>query len=65
MALLTPRDRCILQLVAENKTNKEIGQQLFISARTVEIHRAHICQKLDLSGNRALLKFAFEHKSEI
>jgi len=51
--------------VAENKTNKEIGSDLFISHRTVETHRTHICEKLELSGTRALLKFAFEHKSEI
>src|SRR5262249_55470158 len=62
---LTPTERRILRLVAENKTNKEIGRQLFISHRTVETHRSHICEKLELSGNRALLKFAFDHKSEI
>lgn len=65
LAVLTPTERRILRLVAENRTNKEMGQELFISPRTVETHRAHICQKLDLSGNRALLQFAFEHKSEI
>ena len=54
----------VLRLVAENKTNREIGSDLFISHRTVETHRTHICEKLELSGNRALLKFAFEHKSE-
>jgi two-component system, NarL family, response regulator DegU len=62
---LTPTERRILRLVAENKTNKEIGRELFISHRTVETHRGHICEKLELSGNRALLKFAFDHKSEI
>jgi DNA-binding NarL/FixJ family response regulator len=65
LATLTPTERCILRLVAENKTNKEIGRELFISHRTVETHRSHICEKLELSGNRALLAFAFEHKSEI
>ena len=65
LATLTPTERRVLQLVAENKTNKEIGSDLFISHRTVETHRTHICEKLELSGNRALLKFAFEHKSEI
>ena len=62
---LTPTERCILRLVAENKTNKEIAGELFISHRTVETHRSHICEKLELSGNRALLAFAFEHRSEI
>ena len=65
LAALTPTERRILRLVAENKTNKEIGRELFISHRTVETHRSHICEKLELSGNRALLAFAFEHKSEI
>ena len=65
LATLTPTERRVLRLVAENKTNKEIGRELFISHRTVETHRSHICEKLELSGNRALLKFAFDHKSEI
>ena len=65
LTTLTPTERRILRLVAENKTNKEIGCELFISHRTVETHRTHICEKLELSGNRALLKFAFDHRSEI
>jgi DNA-binding NarL/FixJ family response regulator len=65
LAVLTPTERRILRLVAENKTNKEIAGELFISHRTVETHRSHICEKLELSGNRALLAFAFEHRSEI
>jgi len=65
LAALTPTELRVLRLVAANKTNKEIGRELFISPRTVETHRTHICQKLELSGNRALLHFAFEHKSEI
>ena len=65
LGALTPTERRILRLVAENKTNKEIGSDLFISHRTVETHRSHICEKLELSGNRALLKFAFDHKSDI
>jgi DNA-binding NarL/FixJ family response regulator len=65
LTVLTPTERRILRLVAQNKTNKEIGAELFISHRTVETHRTHICEKLELSGNRALLAFAFEHRSEI
>ena len=65
LASLTPTERRVLRLVAENKTNKEIGSELFISHRTVETHRTHICEKLALTGTRALLKFALEHKSEI
>jgi DNA-binding NarL/FixJ family response regulator len=65
LAALTPTERRILHLVAENKTNKEIARELFISYRTVETHRSHICEKLELSGNHALLAFAFQHKSDI
>lgn len=62
---LTPTELRILRLIAESKTSKEIAAELFVSHRTVENHRANICQKLDLHGSNALVKFAFEHKSEI
>lgn len=62
---LTPTERRILQFVAENKTNKEIASELFISYRTVETHRSNICQKLELQGVHKLLQFAIEHRSEL
>jgi DNA-binding NarL/FixJ family response regulator len=62
---LTPTELRILRLIAESKTSKEIAAELFISYRTVENHRANICQKLDLHGSNTLVKFAFEHKSEL
>ena len=62
---LTPTERRVLKLIADNKTSKEIGAELFISHRTVENHRANICQKLNLKGSHSLLKFAFDHKSEL
>ena len=62
---LTPAERRILTLVAENKTSREIADELFVSVRTVENHRANICQKLELHGAHVLLKFALEHKSEL
>jgi DNA-binding NarL/FixJ family response regulator len=62
---LTPAERRVLKLIAENKTSKEIAAELFISYRTVENHRANICQKLDLKGSHSLLKFAFLHKSAL
>ena len=62
---LTPTEQRVLRLVAENKTNKEIGRELFISHRTVETHRSHICEKLELTGSHALLQFALEHKSQL
>jgi DNA-binding NarL/FixJ family response regulator len=65
LATLTATERRVLLLVAENKTNKEIGESLFISHRTVETHRSRICQKLNLRGAHKLLQFAIEHRSEI
>jgi DNA-binding NarL/FixJ family response regulator len=62
---LTPTERRILKLIADEKTSKEIGEQLYISHRTVEKHRANISRKLDLQGSLALVKFAVAHKSEL
>lgn len=62
---LTVTERRILKLVAEEKTSKEIGEQLFTSHRTVEKHRANISRKLGLQGSLALVKFALAHKSEL
>jgi DNA-binding NarL/FixJ family response regulator len=62
---LTPTERRVLRLIAENKTTREIADELFISPRTVDTHRANICRKLDLHGSLALVRFAIEHKSEM
>jgi DNA-binding NarL/FixJ family response regulator len=62
---LTPTERRILKLIAENMTSKEIGEEIFISPRTVEKHRQNICRKLDLQGSHSLFKFAVQHKSEL
>jgi len=59
---LTQTERTILKLVAHQKTSKEIAADLFISYKTVEKHRSNICDKLNLSGNNALLMFAIDHK---
>lgn len=63
--LLTPTERRILKLIADDKTSKEIGEELFISHRTVHAHRANILSKLGLHGNLALVKFAITHKSDL
>ncbi len=63
--LLTPTEKRILKLITENKTSKEIGEELFVSYRTVESHRTNISRKLDLHGSLALVKFAAIHKSEL
>jgi DNA-binding NarL/FixJ family response regulator len=55
---LSPREREVLQMVAEGNTNAVIAQKLTISIRTVEAHRAHIMSKLRLTSNADLVKFA-------
>jgi len=62
---LTSAERRILQLIADYKTSREIADELCISYRTVETHRTNICQKLDLHGSHALMKFALAHKAEL
>ena len=62
---LTPTERRILKLIADEKTSKEIGEQLYISHRTVEKHRSNISRKLDLQGSLALVKFAAANKSDL
>ncbi len=58
---LTPAETNILKLLAMMKTNQEIATELSISIKTVQNHRNNICNKLDLSGTHALLKFAVEN----
>jgi DNA-binding NarL/FixJ family response regulator len=62
---LTPAERRILKLIAEDSTSKEIADLLKISVKTVENHRLNICQKLNIHGSHSLLKFAFNHKSQL
>jgi DNA-binding NarL/FixJ family response regulator len=62
---LTPAESKILKLIAAEKTSRQIAEELFISIRTVDRHRANICLKLELHGTNALLKFAVVNKSEI
>ena len=62
---LTPAERRILKLIAQDRTSKEIAEELGISPRTVDNHRANIAQKLNLHGTHSLLKFAFDNKSRL
>jgi two-component system response regulator NreC len=59
---LTDREREVLRLIALGHTNAEIAEQLFLSVRTVETHRAHIQQKLGASTRAELVAYALEHK---
>lgn len=60
---LTPTEYRILKLLADYKTNKDIALELSVSPRTIETHRVRICQKLNLHGSHALMKFAVQYKS--
>jgi len=55
---LTVREREILKLIAEGKSNKEIGDLLFISVRTVERHRANMMSKLNIRKTAELVQYA-------
>ncbi|MBJ7882766.1 response regulator transcription factor [Gelidibacter salicanalis] len=52
---LTPTEKEVLRLTAQNKTAKEIGDILFISSRTVEKHKSHIIKKLELESKAGSL----------
>jgi two-component system, NarL family, response regulator NreC len=58
---LTEREVEILRLIALGHTNVEIGEQLYLSVRTVESHRAHIQQKLRRSSRAELVRYALDH----
>ena len=62
---LTVAERRILKRIADGKTSREIAAEFFISPRTVESHRAHICEKLGLSGSNKLLHFALENRDAL
>ena len=59
--VLTEREREILRLIFDDLTNKEIGEKLFISERTVETHRKNIYLKTKTTSIVGLLKFALEN----
>jgi two-component system, NarL family, response regulator NreC len=56
--VLSPRETEVLKLMALGHTNREVGEQLSLSVRTVETHRAHIQQKLGLSSRPELTSYA-------
>ena len=61
IASLTPRQREVLQLLAEGRSAKEIASALDISARTVEFHKYQMMETLDLHTNAELIHFAIKH----
>ena len=56
--LLTTREREVLQMIAEGKTNKEIATSLNLSVYTIEAHRGRIMEKLNLHSSGELVRFA-------
>lgn len=58
---LTPREREILQLLTESKTNREVAQILGISRKTVEAHRTNLMRKLQVHSISELVRYAFKN----
>ena len=58
---LTEREKEILKLVAEGMTNKEIGDELNISHRTVDTHRTNLMKKLDVTNVAGLIRLAYKN----
>jgi two-component system response regulator NreC len=61
LAELTEREVEILKCVAEGLSNKEIGDKLFISPRTVDTHRTNVMQKLELHNVAGMVRFAIQN----
>jgi two-component system response regulator NreC len=58
--LLTGREREVLQLIAEGMSNQHIADELFISVKTVEAHKAHIMNKLHARNRTDLIRYAIK-----
>jgi DNA-binding NarL/FixJ family response regulator len=65
MTHLTVTEQRVLKSISQGKTSREIATQFGISPRTVDSHRAHICEKLGLSGSNRLLQFALEQRDAL
>jgi DNA-binding NarL/FixJ family response regulator len=61
-SILTPRERQIVQLIAEGNSNKLIASILSLSIKTVETHRAAVMRKLNLSSAAELVRYAVRNK---
>lgn len=57
---LSPRERDVLGLIAQGYTNQEIGERLFISISTVQTHRTHLMEKLNLHSRSDLIRYAIQ-----
>jgi DNA-binding NarL/FixJ family response regulator len=61
LARLSAREREILQLLVEGKSNTKIADLLFLSPKTIETYKSHLMQKLGISDLPTLVKFAIQH----
>jgi len=61
LEMLTPRQREVLQLVAEGSSTKEIAQKLDLGVKTVETHRAQLMERLDIHDIAGLVRYAIRH----
>ena len=61
-SLISPREKSVVQLIAEGRTNKEIADLLSISLKTVETHRAAAMRKLNVTTTAALIRYAIRNK---
>lgn len=61
LSKLTERELDVLKLIAEGLSNKEIGEELFISHRTVDTHRTNLMKKLEVHNIAGLIKFAIKN----
>jgi DNA-binding NarL/FixJ family response regulator len=64
VTLLTPREKDILQRIANGHSSKQIARELDLSVRTVETHRWNIKRKLSIDGQADLVRFAVEHAAD-
>ena len=62
LSVLTPREVEVLKLVAGGRTNQEIANQLVLSVKTVQAHRANVMEKLGLHDITHLVRFAIRHE---
>lgn len=65
ISLLTQTERKVLKLISQDKSTKEIAEELFVSHRTIDSHRSNISAKLKLQGQNALLRFAIENRDKL
>jgi DNA-binding NarL/FixJ family response regulator len=61
-SLISAREKSVVQLIAEGRSNKEIADLLSISLKTVETHRAAAMRKLNLTTTAGLIRYAIRNK---